>query len=62
MGQYEVRHQCDMKCPNCVYFDYDYVWDGEEERGFFTCEKEHDDHIGWQAEPCEDFKINWTRK
>lgn len=60
MAQYEVKHQCDMYCSDCVYFDYDEFWDGEEEYGVFTCEKDHHDHIGWASDPCEDFKFNWT--
>ena len=61
MGQYEVKHQTDMFCSDCAYFDYDDFWDGEEEWGVFSCEKKHDDHIGWSSDPCEDFKFNWTR-
>lgn len=61
MAQYEVRHQCDMKCSDCSYFDYDEIFDGEEEYGYFMCGKDHCEHIGWGVGPCEDFKFDRTR-
>ena len=44
------------KCCNCKSFDYDELWDGEEEVQLFHCDKEHYDHISWDAEPCEDYE------
>ena len=44
------------KCCNCKSFAYDELWDGEEEVQLFHCDKEHYDHIGWDAEPCEDYE------
>ena len=46
----------EKKCCNCKSFDYDELWDGEEEIQFFYCDKEHYDHISWDAEPCEDYE------
>lgn len=44
------------KCSRCKYFDYDEIWDGEEEIELFCCSKGHDEHIGWNTEPCEDYE------
>lgn len=43
-------------CSGCKHFEYDESWDGEEEWGIFLCGKDHYDHIGWDAEPCEDYE------
>lgn len=44
------------KCSSCKHFDYEELWDGEDEYGFFHCEKGNIDHISWDAEPCEDYE------
>ena len=44
------------KCSDCKFFDYDEIWDGDEEIEFFKCGKGHYDHIGWNTEPCEDYE------
>lgn len=44
------------KCSGCKHFDYDEIWDGEEEIELFCCSKGHDEHIGWNTEPCEDYE------
>lgn len=45
----------DKFCEDCIYFDYDEIWDGEEEFQYFMCHKGHGDHIGWNVEGCEDY-------
>ena len=42
-------------CSSCIYFGYDEIWDGEEETGYFHCDKGNYNHIGWNKEPCKDF-------
>lgn len=57
MGQYEVKHQCDRKCSDCRFFDYDEFWYGEEEWGVFMCAKGHEERItDWGVVACEDFE------
>lgn len=56
MAQYEVKHQCDRECIDCRHFDYEEIFDGEEEYGIFTCKKDHYERIGWGAVDCEDFE------
>lgn len=55
MAQYEVRHQCDRKCSDCRFFDYDEWWDGEEEYGSLICMKGHTERVCWGRVNCEDF-------
>lgn len=40
-----------MDCAKCKYCDLDYIWDGEDEYPFYTCEKGH----CIDTEDCEDF-------
>ena len=44
-------------CPDCEFFDYDEIWDGEEEIELYHCDKENYDHIGYGMPPCEMFKM-----
>lgn len=50
------------RCVDCFYFDYDELWDGEEEIQLFMCGKQHWDHISFNADPCEDFVDDKTIK
>lgn len=43
-------------CSSCDFFDYDEIWDGEEETQIFICEKGHSEHIGFNTEGCEDWR------
>ena len=45
-------------CSWCAFFDYDEIWDGEEEAQIFICEKGHDEHIGFNTEGCEDWRAD----
>lgn len=42
-------------CSSCNFFDYDEIWDGEEESQIFICKKEHFEHIGFNTDGCEDW-------
>lgn len=47
-------------CADCNHFDYDEVWDGEEEYGYFTCYKGHYERVGWDQIRCEDFESTFV--
>lgn len=43
-------------CSSCFYFDYDEIWNGEEEIQLFECHKGHSDHIDFNVDGCEDWR------
>lgn len=43
-------------CSSCDFFDYDEIWDGEEESQIFICKKGHFEYIGFNTDGCEDWK------
>lgn len=45
-------------CCRCDFFEYEEIWDGENEVQIYVCLKEHYDHIDYNADGCE----NWRRK
>lgn len=45
-----------MKCSDCKYFEYEEIWDGEEEHRFYICHKGRYDGVGWWNDPCHDFE------
>ena len=49
-------------CWNCKHFEYEESWDGEEECGFYICNKGNSDIVGWGVELCKDFEEakEWT--
>ena len=49
-----------IRCSSCKHFDYDEIWNGDEEIEIFQCGKGHFEHIGWNTEPCEDYEEDET--
>lgn len=47
-----------QKCYNCQHYCYDESWDPDsgEEYLVLMCMKDHDDHIHFGADACEDFE------
>lgn len=45
-------------CSSCAFFDYDEIWDGEEETQIFICKKGHYNHIGFNTDGCEDWRAD----
>lgn len=43
-------------CWNCKHFEYEESWDGEEECGFYICNKGNSDIVGRCVELCKDFE------
>lgn len=44
-----------MECSECKYFEYEEIWDGEEEHRFYICHCGHYEEVYWSAPACEDF-------
>lgn len=45
-------------CSSCAYFNYDEIWDGEEEIQIFICEKGRYEHIGFNTDGCDDWRAD----
>lgn len=55
MGQYTVKHQSDKLCRDCAFYDLDLYQDSFGQAFEYTCEKDHYEHINYDADACEDF-------
>lgn len=60
MGQYQVRHQCDRTCADCIYYDYHERPDDFGPVIDEYCDKGHYGHVGYYSEPCKDFMSEGT--
>lgn len=56
MGQYQVRHQCDRPCADCIHYNYDIFEDDFGTMREEYCNKGHNDRVGYYSEVCKDYK------